>query len=136
MLAARIEARCERNSIGLDPFSPFACGYRGRRRWKVSRASSRPCMCLPSVFWVKKHLMTGADSLSRDLDVSSLNGQWLPWPEVARHHPQQLNVHAPVLLPQNSRISTVHMHHTPGFLLLGWVRRFHSWRARWLRGKK
>ena len=33
--------------------------------------------------------MTGADSLYRNLDVSSLNGQWLPWPEVARHHPQQ-----------------------------------------------
>ena len=64
-----------------------------------------------SVFWVKKHLMTGADSLKRNLDVSSLNGQWLPWPEVARHHPQQVNAHAPVPLPQ--KFQNQHCPHAP-----------------------
>ena len=53
-----------------------------------------------SAFLVKKHLMTGADSLQGNLDVSSLNGQWLSWPEVARHHRQQVNAHDPVTLPQ------------------------------------
>ena len=64
-----------------------------------------------SVFWVKKHLMTVADSLFWNLDVSSLNGQWLPWPEVARHHPQQVNAHAPVPLPQ--KFQNLHCPYAP-----------------------
>ena len=89
-----------------------------------------------SVFWVKKHLMAGADSLYKKLNVSSLDGQWVPWPEVSGHHPEQINAHAPVPCRKNSRISSVHMHHTRGSLLLGRVRRFQPWKARWQRGKK
>ena len=55
--------------------------------------------------------MTGTDSLKRNLDVSSLNGQWLPWPEVARHHPQQVNAHTPVPLPQ--KIQNEHCPYAP-----------------------
>ena len=45
---------------------------------QLDRVVGRICFGLQRpVFWVKKHLITGADSLYRNLDVSSLNGQWL-----------------------------------------------------------
>ena len=72
------------------------------------------CICFGpqwSVLWVKKHLVTGADSLFKNLDVSSQNRQQFLWSEVARHSPQQVDAHAPV--PVSQEFQDQHcMHHT------------------------
>ena len=85
-----------------------------RTRDSTTRPCRWPHMFLTSAvgLFVKKHLVTGADSLYWKLDVSSLNGQGSPWSEVARHHPQQANDHAQCLcarIPESAlSICTTH----------------------------
>ena len=59
-----------------------------------------------SVLWVTKHLVTGADSRHRNLDVPSQRGQRFFWSEVARHHPQQVDAHA--ILPMSQEVQDQH----------------------------
>ena len=53
-----------------------------------------------SVLWEKKHSEPGADSLCGNMNVSSQNGQRFPRSRVARHHPQQVDAHAPLAVSQ------------------------------------
>ena len=81
-----------------------------------------------SVLWVMKHLVTGADSLYRNLSVPAQNGQRFTWSEVARHHAQQVDANALVSMSQELQDQ-----HCPA---PGRVRLFQPLRARWRRGKK